>query len=152
MHNYKTVLVAIDFSQHSGQALQRAKQIAQIYDAELAVIHVTEIPTYPVLEDIAITGMPGIWDDELGEKLFSAAQKRLEALAEKESISLQKCKVISGVPRVEIIAEANKVKADLIVIGRRGISGLQRLIGSTADAILHGANCDVLAVNIEESR
>lgn len=150
MHNYKTILVAIDFSQHSGQALQRAKQMAQIYDAELSVIHVTEIPTYPVLEDIAITGMPGIWDDELGDKLYKAAQKRLEDLAKQEGIESSFCQVISGIPRVEVIAKAQQINADLIVIGRRGISGLQRLIGSTADAILHEADCDVLAVKIEE--
>lgn len=150
MHNYKTILVAIDFSQHSGQALQRAKQIAQIYDAELHVIHVTEIPTYPVLEDIAITGMPGIWDDELGDKLYNAAQDRLKSLVLKEGIEPTSCLVLTGIPRVEVIAKAQQINADLIVIGRRGISGLQRLIGSTADAILHEAACDVLAVKIEE--
>ncbi|HHQ41669.1 MAG TPA: universal stress protein, partial [Chromatiales bacterium] len=38
--------------------------------------------------------------------------------------------------------------ADLIVLGSHGRRGLTRLLGSTADAVLHSARCDVLAVRI----
>lgn len=150
MHHYKTILVAIDFSHNSEQALQRAKQVAQVYSADLQVIHVTEVPTYPVLEDVAITGIAGVWDDQLGEKLYQAALKRLTQMASEQNIDHQACHVITGIPRVEITARAKQIGADLIVIGRRGLSGLQRLIGSTADAVIHDAECDVLAVNLKE--
>lgn len=148
MHHYQTILVAIDFSDHSEIALQRARQIAQFYQAELAVVHVCEIPTYPVLEDVAITGMPGIWDEQMGEKVYKAATERLQKMAEKQGIDLAQCLVISGIPRVDIVEHAKRINADLIVMGRRGLSGIQRLIGSTTDTVSHNAPCDVLAVNL----
>jgi universal stress protein A len=150
MHNYRNLLVAVDFSNHSEQAVARAKQMAQVYSADLTLIHVAEVPTYPVLEDVAITGMPGIWDEELGDKIREAAEKRLHKMAEEAGVEVKACKVLTGVARVEVVDFAKQINADLIVIGRRGLSGLQRLIGSTADAILHDAACDVLAVKIDE--
>jgi universal stress protein A len=151
MHNYQTILVAVDFSAHSEQALSRAKQLADIYSADLQVLHVTEIPTYPVLEDIAITGLPGIWSDDVADKVQKAALTRLVKMAEKEAISASACQVIVGTPKQDIVKQAELKKVDLIVVGRRGASIIQRLIGSTADTILHNAQCDVLAVNLGDA-
>ena len=148
MHNYQNLLVAIDFSEHSELALNRAKQLAQVYNANLKVIHITEVPSYPVLEDVAITGVIGVWD-EVSEKLLSAATKRLQAMLKQVGLESVDCEVIAGIPRAEIVNHARQMEADLIVIGRRGVSGLSRLIGSTADSVLHDAPCDVLAVNLE---
>ena len=44
---------------------------------------------------------------------------------------------------------ADKISADLIVIGTHGQSGLKLLLGSTANAVLHGVKVDVLAVKVE---
>lgn len=150
MNPYQTILVAIDFSEHSEQALIRAKQVAETYQASLEVLHVTELPTYPVLEDMAVTGMPGIWDDEMADKLYAAAVKRLHDMALTVGLTTEQCHVVIGSPKSEILARAHDSNTDLIVVGRRGLSGIQRLIGSTADAILHDAACDVLAVNLQD--
>jgi universal stress protein A len=53
-----------------------------------------------------------------------------------------------GNPADEIHNMANEIQADLIVIGKHGQSGLKLLLGSTANAVLHGVNCDVLAVKV----
>ena len=151
MHNYQNILVAVDFSAHSEQALSRAKQLADIYSADLQVLHVTEGPTYPVLEDIAITGLPGIWSDEVADKVQRATLKRLVSMAEKEGINSSACQILVGVAKQDIVRHAEQTKADLIVVGRRVVSMIQRLIGSTADPILHNAPCDVLAVNLGEA-
>ena len=55
-----------------------------------------------------------------------------------------------GYVKKAVIELAKKIHADLIVIGSHGRHGVQLLLGSTANAILHTADCDVLAVRIEE--
>lgn len=47
---------------------------------------------------------------------------------------------------------ANEIKADLIVIGTHGRSGIKRLLGSTANAVLHGTKQDVFAVRVHEDK
>jgi universal stress protein A len=54
----------------------------------------------------------------------------------------------TGNPSDETHNLAKEIQADLIVIGTHGQSGLKLLLGSTANAVLHGVKCDVLAVKI----
>lgn len=56
--------------------------------------------------------------------------------------------VETGSTRAEILRLAKEKAVDLIVVGSHGRRGLALLLGSTANAILHGANCDVLAVRV----
>ena len=51
-----------------------------------------------------------------------------------------------GAVKTELLEIADKLAIDLIVIGSHGRHGLGRLLGSTANAVLHGALCDVLVV------
>jgi len=53
-----------------------------------------------------------------------------------------------GSPSDEIHHLAEKISADLIVVGTHGQSGLKLLLGSTANAVLHGVKTDVLAVKV----
>ena len=55
-----------------------------------------------------------------------------------------------GSTRREILRLAKELDTNLIVIGSHGREGIQRLLGSTANAVLHGAPCDVLAVRIKD--
>jgi len=56
--------------------------------------------------------------------------------------------MISSRPETEIHTLANEIGADLIVVGSHGRHGLALLLGSTANGVLHGAPCDVLAVRV----
>jgi universal stress protein A len=56
--------------------------------------------------------------------------------------------VFIGAPAYDIRALAVELKADLIVVGTHGRHGLGLLLGSTANAIIHGVGCDVLAVRM----
>ncbi|SFR49022.1 universal stress protein [Thiomicrospira sp. ALE5] len=150
MAQYHTLLVAVDFSSTSTKALARAQALADTFNATLHVLHVTELPSYPVLEDVAITGVAGAWVDELADKAVAAAEKRLNQLVADAGIAAESIKVVTGVPRRIIVEQAKACHADLIVVGRRGLSGLQRLLGSTADSVLHDASCDVLAVSLDD--
>ncbi|MDX1796214.1 MAG: universal stress protein [Hydrogenovibrio sp.] len=149
MHNYQTLLVAVDFSEHSEKAIVRAKQLSNIYHAELMLLHLVEEPTYPVFEDVSLSGNAGIWIPEIADAMMDAAKKRLCALAEQNQIDPSACHVMMGFPKTDIVERANELNVDLIVMGRHGLSFLDKLIGSTTDSVLHHAKCDVLAVTID---
>ncbi|PIE36321.1 MAG: universal stress protein UspA, partial [Gammaproteobacteria bacterium] len=56
--------------------------------------------------------------------------------------------VVLGRPETEIHALADTIDADLVVMGCHGRFGLALLLGSTANGVLHGTKCDVLAVRV----
>ena len=58
--------------------------------------------------------------------------------------------VVQGNTRREILRVAEENQVDLIVLGSHGREGIQLLLGSTANAVLHGAPCDVLAVRVTD--
>ena len=59
--------------------------------------------------------------------------------------------LVVGRPESEIHHVAEEIGADLIVVGSHGRHGLALLMGSTANGVLHGSKCDVLAVRVPES-
>lgn len=58
---------------------------------------------------------------------------------------------VYGQPRQEIHRLAAEQACDLIVVGSHGRHGLALLLGSTANDVLHGAPCDVLAVHLKKA-
>jgi len=152
MHHYQSILVAVDFSDHSSQALARAIQLAGFYNATLDVIHVVDVPTYPVLEDVAVTGLPGVWDPELTETIMQNAHQNLNKLLSQHGLSEHRAHLVNGIPEDEILRFSDQHAIELIVMGRHGLRGWQRLLGSTTDSVLHNAACDVLTVKIDKKQ
>ncbi len=144
---YNHILIAIDFSENSVKALKKAQQLGAESQAKIELIHVVDIPIYPVLEDLAVMGMPGLWDDEVATKLMALSTEKLKHIADEYGIA--DYKTIEGIPSSEItvIAKANQV--DLIVMGFHGLSGLRKLIGSTTHSVINNAPCDVLAIKLD---
>ncbi|QBZ83746.1 universal stress protein UspA [Hydrogenovibrio crunogenus] len=149
MHHYQTVLVAVDFSQHSEKAIARAKQLAAMYEAELQLLHVIEEPMYPIYDDISLSATPNAWFPDMLENLQKAATEKLTHLAETNQIPATSCHTLTGFPKTQIVDYANQIQADLIVMGRHGMSFFDKLIGSTTDSVLHQAQCDVMAVTLD---
>jgi universal stress protein A len=58
--------------------------------------------------------------------------------------------MVWGVPKQEIIHIAEQQQVDLIVLGSHGRHGLALLLGSTANAVLHYAKCDVMAIRLQD--
>jgi nucleotide-binding universal stress UspA family protein len=56
------------------------------------------------------------------------------------------CAAIDGKPAETLLAEAERLEADLIVVGNRRMQGVSRILGSVANHIVHNAPCDVLVV------
>ena len=85
---------------------------------------------------------------DMEERLIENAQRSLRLLAKKLGAANAECRVLVGTPKTAIVQAASESGADLIVLGSHGVHGLELLLGSTANAVLHGATCDVLAVRV----
>ncbi len=136
---YKKVLFATDFDEVGVKAAQKAKKIADENKADLILVHVVEpIPAY------AYPGFAGFAEVELS--IREQAEKELDDLADKLGVDAKHRFIEFGSTKNEILRVAKEHKIDLIVTGSHGKHGLSLLLGSTANAILHGAECDVLIV------
>lgn len=136
---YKRVLFATDFDEVGIEAAKKAKKIADENGAELILVHVVEpIPAY------AYPGFAGFAEVEVS--IRDQAAKELNALADKLGVDAAHRLLEFGSVKNEVLRIAEEKKIDLLVTGSHGKHGLALLLGSTADAILHGAQCDMLIV------
>ena len=142
MGAYKILLLAIDLSEESEPVATRAGELAAAYGASLHIIHVIEPLSFAYGGDIPMD-FSGIQ-----EEIQQQARQQLTLFGEKNSVPAEQQHIVLGRPEVEIHAMADELEADLIVVGSHGRHGLALLMGSTANGVLHGANCDVLAVRV----
>jgi universal stress protein A len=143
MSVYKKILVAVDSSDEAVQVLQAAKALPGIEQAEVSVLHVAEHPQAAYGQWLVY--LP-INEGQLQEKLL----ERLDERVKKSGLEAAKTQVEFGRAIDEILITANNEKSDIIVIGSHGRHGIKLLLGSTANGVLHRAECDVLAVRISE--
>ena len=142
MSDYGTILVAVDLSDSSGKTAGRAGALAGHSGAALHIIHVIEPLSFAYGGDIPMD-FSGIQ-----EEIHEQAKQQLAKFAEGCGVPPERRHIVLGRPEVEIHNKAEEIGADLIVVGSRGRYGLALLMGSTADGVLHGATCDVLAVRV----
>ncbi|MEZ7998030.1 MAG: universal stress protein [Halioglobus sp.] len=142
MSQYKNILVAVDLSEDTTSILQRGRAIADPDGAELHLIHVIEPLSFAYGGDIPMD-FSGIQ-----EEIHQQASQQMLRLSETHNIDAQHQHIVLGKPEVEIHTKAAELETDLIVVGSHGRHGLALLMGSTANGVLHGANCDVLAVRV----
>ncbi|HCA88808.1 MAG: universal stress protein UspA [Legionellaceae bacterium] len=136
---YKRVMFATDFDDVGIRAAHKAKKIADENQADLILVHVVEpIPAY------AYPGFAGFAEVEVS--IREQAEKEMATLAQTLGVDDRHCMIEFGSTKNEVLRVAHEKKIDLIVTGSHGKHGLSLLLGSTAHAILHGAECDVLIV------
>jgi universal stress protein A len=146
MENYKHILLAVDFYEHCEAVANRAKDIANKYQAKLSIVHVVD--SVPITDAGYGTDIP--FNLDLTAELMAGAKKRLAKLAEKLVVTEDRLWLEMGSPKTEIIRVAEENNVDLIVIGSHGRHGFALLLGSTANGVLHHATCDVLAVRLQD--
>jgi universal stress protein A len=144
MLQYKHILLAVDLSDETDKIADAAATIAEQSQAKLSIIHVLEHT--PIVYGAGEFSIP--LDMSLEEQLTQNANKALNALSRRIAISEQDQYIAHGSVKREIVGLAERIKADLIVIGSHGHHGMQALLGSTANGVLHAAKCDVLAVRV----
>lgn len=144
MSAYQHILWAADFSPEALQVGARAKSLAQRNGARLSLIHVVEEASISAGYEL-MPVVPELPDDARLEE----ARDTLDRVAAKLDVKESKKWVIPALSTKEgILKVAAEQKVDLIVVGSHGRHGLALLLGSTANAVLHRAPCDVLAVRI----
>jgi universal stress protein A len=152
MGGTKKVVFCTDFSENSVPARFRAVEYAKAFNAELIVAHVwsPRVSTYPAFEamipvDVAL----------VERKIREAAETQLETIAQQCRAELKTVtiRLVSGIPSDEIVRLAEEERADLIVMGTHGWSGLRHLVlGSAAETVVRMAKTPVLTVRAPAKR
>jgi len=144
MSIYKKIIVAIDFNAEHEHVLERAMSVCQTpEDVSLVYVSMPIVYLQPLLYGGEYNAMT---DAETADD----ARKKLEVIADKFGINKEHVHIKTGDISDEIRALANDIHADLIIIGTHGRSGIKALLGSTANAVLHGVKQDVLAVRMQD--
>ena len=141
------ILVATDGSLGSHLAARRAVELAQTFGSELHVVHVL-----PVFEPYYIAGKPFTEESTMYEEDAQWAQELLDGQVkqlEEAGGKVTKAHLRTGKPDAEVIEVGEEIGADLIVVGRRGLSALRHPIGSVSSSIAANAPCAVLVVRGE---
>ncbi|MFI5373604.1 MAG: universal stress protein [Candidatus Rokuibacteriota bacterium] len=144
MRRVRRILHATDFSRASTPALKGAISMAKANRARLTVVHVMAPPSLALPGEGYVS--PALYES-LESSARAAAQKRLSAVLARARAAGVRARglLLEGVPH-ELIARAAR-KADLLVIGTHGRSGLARLfLGSVASRLVTLAPCPVLTV------
>jgi len=144
--SYKHILAAIDLSEEANQVLDKAGGIASLTGAALSMVSVIRPLTqvYGGL-DVAPIAATGI---SFEKEALDQATAQVRTLAARYAVPVERTHVFIGAPAHDIRALAERIGADLIVVGTHGRHGLGLLLGSTANSIIHGVGCDVLAVRM----
>ncbi|MFW6093440.1 MAG: universal stress protein [Pseudomonadota bacterium] len=144
---YQHVLVAVDLSEESVQVLDKAREQAQLHGARLSAVTVVK-PLTQVYGGIDVAPLSG-GAVSFEEQALQQAESRLQELSGRYGVAPEDTHVILGAPAYDVRELAGKLEADLIVIGTHGRHGLGLLLGSTANAVLHGVERDVLVVRVQ---
>jgi nucleotide-binding universal stress UspA family protein len=138
------ILVPLDLSKHSKQALHYANELCKDYRAELEIIHVVEQIIHPAFYG---TGKSSIFDflPDVYEKSSSLIKDMYDEISEPKP--KMKTKITEGVAAREILKHAEGKSIDLIVLSTHGTSGLnQFLLGGVAEKIIRRSNCPVFTI------
>ncbi|GAB4241584.1 MAG: universal stress protein [Ekhidna sp.] len=143
----KKILVPVDFSQESSDALDFAIQFNEKIKGEIILLHVIELPHYSFNTEGEINWQHP--EDFLEAQLIKGAHNHLTKWSERVSSAGQtvKIKMKQGHPYKHISKEIAEVKANWIVQGSKGASGLKEIfLGSNAERVIRYAECPVITI------
>ena len=140
---FKTILVATDFSEASEHALEYAHTLAHSMGGRLHLLHVVPDPV-----------LASAWSEAyaydltaLGERLRTQAEQEIAKRARSFGDVAVTTEVVIGNPAATIAATAAKRGVDMIVMGTHGRSGFSHLfVGSVAERVVRCAPCPVLTI------
>ncbi len=143
---YKHILVATNLTPEADQIGQKALEAAKKWNAKLSLVHVVDYS--PMMYGGGEFALP--IDAELEQNLTAEAKTNVNQQGKKLGVKEADQWIVKGHTKDEIVDLAEKLKADLIIVGSHDKHGLALLFGSTANAILHAMPCDVLAVKLSD--
>jgi nucleotide-binding universal stress UspA family protein len=139
---YRTIVVGTDGSETAQRAVDQATELAQAMEAELHVVSAYE----PVGGRIAGApeGAAKVWAVAPDYEVEGVVDQALSTVRERGVEA--KAHTVKGDPVDALLEVAERVHADLIVVGNRGMHGLGRVLGSVPNKVSHRARCSVLIV------
>ncbi len=142
MSTYSHILVGLDLSDECDAILSKSAALASVCGAKLSVAHVFEPLTFAFGGDLPV-------DLSEAQKVMEAkVKRRLDQIATPLNIPEENQIICIGLTADELHAVALERKADLIIVGSHGRHGLAALFGNTANGVIRGAHCDVLAIRV----
>ena len=137
---FQRIAVAYDGSHQSRAAFDCALEIAVRFGSELRVISVVRLP-----EPTTRVELHAVIEE--GQEHFRAEFETLGKRAAEHGVALQ-TEVLEGHPADQVVRAAERFHADLIVMGRRGRSTVERwLLGSVSERVLRDAHCPTLVLH-----
>jgi universal stress protein F len=132
---YKTIIVAVDIAQmeKAERILRKASELKSGQGSIVLVNVVEELPAY-VVSDLSI---------DMTVKARQIAEENLIALRDKTGIAAE-IEIRQGAPAREVLAAADHLQADLIIVASHLPDFSNYLIGATADRVVRHAKCSVL--------
>ncbi len=140
---YSKILAAYDGSEHSKRALMRAATLAKDHDAILIIINAVDMTA------IAAAPLSPPVPEEVYNDIISSGKDLASQAVELVKPMVPRVAGVSeqGNAAQTILRMASEHDIDLIVMGRRGLSGIERfLIGGVSSAVVAHSKCDVLIV------
>jgi nucleotide-binding universal stress UspA family protein len=137
---FETVVVGADDSSTAREAVLVAAEIAQLHGGTLHIVTAYDPKAIQVQE------LP---EEFRYSKLTSPADMLLEGLSrivEQRGLKPE-VHAATGSPAEAIVRVAEQEKADLVVVGNKGMKGVRRVLGSVPNSVAHGAPCSVLIVD-----
>lgn len=144
---YQKMLLAVDFHEDNKTVIDTGRELAELYGAELHIVHVNE----PLGMAYAADGVS--WGDQvyqLEASIRKESQNKMIELQQSLNLPEDRCHSLEGRPSARIHELCEEGHFDLIVMGTHGQAGLQLLLGSTANSVLQGSQCDVLAIRLRD--
>jgi nucleotide-binding universal stress UspA family protein len=146
-HHGRHIVAGTDFSDPSLPALEAGAAEARLSGARLVALHSLETR----LTRYEMSGSFGgfMKPSETSRDLFEAADRRLATALSSRGISAER-RIAMGPAAAELVRLADKLDAELVVVGTRGRTGLARvLLGSVAEEVVRVASCSVLVVRLQ---
>ena len=140
---YRKILVGYDDSDNAKRAPGKAIELAKMSGGELTIVVAADTISYAAH---SMGHSYGVFHNDMVEharNLLSEASDSARQVVNRRTYG----SVEQGRPADMILAKASEIKADLIVVGRRGIRGIERfLLGSVSSSVVSHSECDVLVV------
>lgn len=146
---YKKILCGVDGSQYSDKAARHALELAKVFQAELTFMYVIPLPLLNLLAPGSSIVAPEFIPEQAEDYLKQRGEEILTEIKEKFKGELSSIYTVmeTGHPDDELATAAQEEGYDLLVIGSRGMSGLEGLLmGSVSSHLIHSSPCPVLIV------
>lgn len=155
---FNKIIVALDKSAHSQYIFEQAVFLARTNQAEMMLLHVLSPLEDPYINPIFLqpeTIYPSLYSETVNKCIQAWDQLKQDRLDWMRSLTQMAISAGINTDFTQTVGDAGRIicelgsnwQADLIIVGRRGRSGIsEAVLGSVSNYVLHHANCSVLTI------